>query len=362
MNTTAGNDNVSQLPNKAIVKEEAGAWIVLIDQRPLTKEEALELQQWMGRSAFHRAYLEKLARNWDAMSILQELADMFPIANHEHEVSVPDVVPDEQRQSYGNRLAYWFRPSVWVAGLSVAFILSITLFWPTEVSYIEYQTDIGEQASWQLKDGSQLKLNTNSQVELDFSEGVRMVRLLQGEANFDVAKNPNRPFVVYAGSGMVWAVGTAFNVRYNASGIVDVTVTEGTVKVYAEADVEKLSSDPVTEPLREAIATAGQSVQYKEVIQPETAVTHAELDKKLAWHQGNLVFSGETLEQVLTEISRYTDKELIINDPDIRHIQIGGYYRTDDIAALLDTLSKGFGLDVQQVAENRVLLSNKHLK
>lgn len=347
----ASRTKVTGLPNKALVKEEAGAWITRIDQGQLSAAEIADLQAWMGRSSFHRSYLEKLAENWDAMSVLEELAEMFPIAHETYS-------GEQAGLTIGSRIKYQLNTATWMVGLAAGCAFVIAMIWQYEFSSIEYQTNIGEQARWELNDGSQLKLNTNSRVEVDFSESIRVVHLLQGEASFDVAKNPNRPFLVYAGSGMVWAVGTAFNVRYISSGVVDVTVIEGTVKVYAETNVDKLLPDSVIEPMREAIATAGQSVQYKEVIIPEQALA-SDLDKKLAWQQGALIFSGETLEQALLEIARYTDKELLIVDPGIKDIQIGGHFKTHDIDALLDTLSKGFDLKVQQGPGNKILLSNK---
>ena len=70
---------VAPFPNQSAIKQEAGAWIVKIDSAPLTAKEAAELQRWMAQSDFHKQYLEKLAKNWDAMGILQELSALFPI-------------------------------------------------------------------------------------------------------------------------------------------------------------------------------------------------------------------------------------------------------------------------------------------
>ena len=74
-----------------------------------------------------------------------------------------------------------------------------------------------------------LTLNTDSELSVDYSGDNRIIHLSRGEVNFDVAKDPHRPFVVYAGDGLVWAVGTAFNVRLIEDSV-DLTVTEGRVK------------------------------------------------------------------------------------------------------------------------------------
>ena len=86
------------------------------------------------------------------------------------------------------------------------------------------------------------------------------------------------------------------------------------------------------------------------------------LEQKLAWQKGALVFKGETLEQAITEIARYTDKELIIVDPSIKNLRVGGHFKTDDIDGLLATFSQGFDIEHVQVAENKIHFSRKNLQ
>ena len=215
-----------------------------------------------------------------------------------------------------------------------------------------------------MPDSSHINVNTDSRIEIDFSGDLRIVRLLHGEASFDVAKNPNRPFVVYAGKGMVWAVGTAFNVRYTSSAV-DVVVTEGTVKVYAEAESDASISllteqrAPADRPVvKEVLATAGQSVRYAGAIEEHQTSPSVDFERRLAWREDSLVFQGETLESALQEISRYTSKQLVILDEDIKSLPVGGHFKTDDIDGLLASLGRGFNLKVAQVGDHRIELSN----
>jgi transmembrane sensor len=226
-----------------------------------------------------------------------------------------------------------------------------------------------------------------------YSDKRREVRLNRGEANFEVVKNTRQPFVVRAGDGLVWAVGTTFNVRYTHPAgdtdktAVNVMVTEGTVKVFtdiAKVSQAKLTVDPKelqqeqlavvntqstgknTQPekpslknQRQSLLTAGQSIRFTEVINDKEVLPQAQIEKQLAWHNGVIIFDGETLEQALLEVSRYTDKELRIVDPAIRNIPVGGHYKTNNIDALLASLSDGFGIAVKSVGDNRVHLSAK---
>ena len=327
-----------------------------IDQGELAAWEIAELRAWLARGSFHRDYLEKLARNWDAMAVLQELADIFPLDTGE------PAAPESARSR-----GFW-RPARAGLGAAAAAALLLLVFMRPGLDSApdtdHYLTRIGERAEWQLPDSSHMHVNTDSRIEIDFTGDLRIVRLLHGEASFDVAKNPNRPFVVYAGKGMVWAVGTAFNVRYTSSAV-DVVVTEGTVKVYAETESDNpilLLTErqaPADRPaLKEVLATAGQSVRYAEVIQEHRTSPGVDFERRLAWRKDSLVFRGETLESALQEISRYTSKQLVILDEDIKSLPVGGHFKTNDIDALLASLGRGFNLKVAQVGDHRIELSN----
>ena len=93
-----------------------------------------------------------------------------------------------------------------------------------------YRTQVGERRVIALKDGSHVHLNTGSTIEVALKKDRRLVRLVKGEAMFEVAHDRQRPFLVDAGSAQMRAVGTAFNVRIREN-IVELTVTEGSVAV-----------------------------------------------------------------------------------------------------------------------------------
>ena len=354
---------VSAFPDVATIKDEAGAWLVCLDRGELTAQETEALRDWLSRSEFHREYLHKLASNWDDMAIMSELAELFPLPN------------TEQRQRTGGTGRRWwpglriplFAASATGAELLLFVAVSSPPFVdePPRTPFVEdsYYTAIGEQRSFGLQDGSTISLNTNSRARVDFSGSHRIVRLQQGEVNFQVANDPERPFVVYVGSGMVWAVGTAFNVRLT-SGVVDVTVTDGTVKVFADvsatesATLLQADGDP-PEGGKVTIVDAGQAVQYGEVVRTVTPVSSDELTRKLAWQQGALIFQGEPLEQAIKEIARYTEQKFVIVDPSIRDRRIGGHFKSGDIETLLATLDDGFNIQSEQVAPNLIHLSAK---
>ena len=365
------NENVTALPNRAEIKQQAGDWLVILDRGDITVQQQLELQQWLARSDYHREYLEKLAKNWDSMAIMQQLSELFPLqetalqADHS---ARPAYAGLRQLATDYNR---WFTDNtrLAVSGLAAALLLAALL--PLLVSTPgQYATGIGEQLTLTLRDGTEVALNTNSRLAVDYTPEHRVVRLLQGEAHFTVEKNPQRPFIVYAGDGLVWAVGTAFNVRYT-SAVVDVTVTEGRVKVIPDVPDDTAAAlaqpqpliSPSTTPLgaREALIEVGQAVQYntdnKQITAYSKALSEESMAQKTAWQQGALVFNGEPLSKAIDEISRFTQKQIVIADPALSDIRVGGYYKLNNIEALLASLSEGFNFQVDYINDQRIELT-----
>ena len=360
--------------NQEAIEDEAGLWLAKIDGRQLAQEEVRELIAWMRRSDFHREYLITLARQWDGMAALNKLATLFPLSNSE--MATSKNASRNSRSGNSNTAKTKWLP-LWLpalaktgagqAVLAFSLMLVVVVAWQSPLSFNSqqaqqsYTTAVGETERYLLADGSTLTLNTNSLVNVNYSDTQRKVTLIKGEANFDVAKDPSKPFMVYAGSSVVQAVGTAFNVRYTELKEIDVVVTEGRVSVIRQYTH---SPDLPALDIREQAPTlldAGQSVQYSEVaelIEPVPIASDA-LARKLAWQQGSLVFKGESLTQAVAEISRYTNKQLIITDSALGLLAVGGRYRTDDIDNLLTSLADVMDIDLHYLPGDKIQLSAK---
>jgi transmembrane sensor len=356
--------NILHFSQRAAVKQEAAEWLVRLDKGAISKQESDDFKEWLARSDFHQRYLLELAACWDSMAVLKELSEIFPF------ISQRPVTGKVSRRSAKKNI--WNRFAMACsAGLVLLAVATVYFFSSTQ----KFVTNVGQQAAYTLNDGTVIFLNTDSQVEVTYSREERVVNLLQGEVSFDVVKNPVRPFVVYAGNGVVQAVGTVFNVKYIRNAV-DVIVTEGRVKVYGEVTKNVPQSLPnfnIAEKIttvsdqtkgqnasakKEIFLDPGESLRYSDKIdRVELDLKKDVMLRKLAWQKGAIIFQGETLQDALLEISRYTDKELVIVDPVISQTRIGGHYKTDDINALLTALSLGFGIKVEQVSDGQIQLS-----
>jgi transmembrane sensor len=184
-------------------------------------------------------------------------------------------------------------------------------------SKTDYATKIGQTREIVLSDGSIVTLNTNSRVTVEFSQNQRAIRLVQGEALFDVAKNKNRPFVVSAGDTQVRAVGTSFTVSLLPQRPIQVLVREGVV------ELKRSDASPVwVGASTRALAPRGAPI----VAEP---VSVAKLTRDLAWQYGRIAFDNRTLQEAATEFSRYSDVRIIV-DPAVANRTVTGLFASND--------------------------------
>jgi transmembrane sensor len=167
-----------------------------------------------------------------------------------------------------------------------------------------------------------------------------------------------RPFYVSAGRRQFQAIGTTFNLRELPNENVELTVTEGEVKVLHASPRIPESPARRREPITYGEATVG--VSETALVEPGfQLVTHIEPDEvqaRLAWQKGFLVFEDKALEDVLAEMERYTHTRFVVHSPELRTLRIWGKFRTGDVGALRSALRKDFGVFSRKDTRGRVVL------
>jgi transmembrane sensor len=341
--------------------EQACLWLVKLDAGA-SKEDLREIGAWLERDPRHARVLIEAAQMWDQASVLSELAELFPLqATRE--------APSALRKTI------YAAAAVLVAGimLTVGGFLSEfgdtgTVAAPPRVLSAVHETRIGEQKRVALPDGSEIMLNTDTRVEVNYTEAARGVTLVRGEGHFTVAKDATRKFRVQAGSGFVEAIGTAFTVQHILDEVVEVTVTEGEVELTRAvapapgAQSEAAQSPPPAE--REVRLAAGESatvIEAEPEIQRRTVPTQ-QLQQQLAWQHGMLIFQGSSLEEVINQVSRYTPVRIEVDDS-VKDIPIDGLIPAGSLAGDIDSLTltmrETFNVDVTVIDENHIRLSSE---
>ena len=343
---------IYKFPDQDRISDEASLWLARLD-RGLTAQEHKDLQSWMVNDKRHRTTLFRMAELWDKMDTLSRLSDLFP-----------PVAPKQR---------FAFAHATGLVLILAGFIFSWILLQPVVgVGALEqnvlvgtgvYETAIGESSLVELPDKSKVMLNTSTLVHTRYSDEQRYIVLERGEAHFTVARDVERPFVVSAGGQIIQAVGTAFNVKLRDDNLVALVVTEGRVAIGETAE----SSNPFSKLDRKEGVTVRLSQSTPILSEGEAAILDAEeiqiekikpeqLASSLSWQDGNIVFEGETLEEAIREISRYTTVKFEIVDEQIKTVRIAGMFKSGDINGLLMTLYENFSISSQQVNNEHILL------
>lgn len=340
--------NVIPLQTDESIYDDASLWVARLD-RGLSKDETRALRRWLNQSSRHRECLLEMADLWDRMDSLAVLSELFdPPARSVH--------------------GKWFGlGSAAAVAASVLFVVSaLGLFaplmpWDSEkqspgVGAVAqektvYETGIGAHSTVNLPDGTRMLLNTNTLVSVTYSDNERLLDLSRGELHVEVEHDPSRPLRVKAGGKVVEAVGTAFNVYLMDDEDVDVIVTEGVVHV------KSAHENAIDEPVQELIK--GQKLSIR-ALQPKYvgAVNETHIEDRLSWRDGNLVFRGESLQEALAEVSRYTTLDFKIADPEVAQVRIAGLYKAGDVDGLLLALRENFDIEHHRTADGTVILSS----
>jgi ferric-dicitrate binding protein FerR (iron transport regulator) len=222
-------------------------------------------------------------------------------------------------------------------------------FWLTTLNKTldagQFATNAGQIEQITMKDGSVITLNANSSVEFKVTEKSREIKL-QGMAHFEVAKNPNAPFVIESNNNKVTVLGTGFDVQSYTGKPLQVTVNHGKVKV------EKLSNSSTM--LESVILTKGMRVR-ENLNQANAANKRSQIfavDSNVnldavKWESGNLIFTNAPIEDLVNAIETRYGKKLQTSTQN-SDLQFTGIFKnTDEFSTVIKTIEIALGLQFE---------------
>jgi len=207
----------------------------------------------------------------------------------------------------------------------------------------DFRTTVGERRVVTLSDGSKLSLDADSEVTVRYGKNARSLRLLKGQARFDVAHDKTRPFSVIAGRQKVIATGTAFNIDMAGPKVL-VTLIEGHVVVLDEYGED--GAVPVQPKVIEL--KAGQQLSSTPSTPPEIA--QANIQRVTAWTIGQLMFDDEPLSSVVERVNRYGGTQIVISDSRVGAMKISGVFNAGDVLGFVEIVTHY--LPVRAVSED----------
>ena len=323
------NDDHVQSRRRA---DEAAGWLARLNTTKISNTDLDAFWAWR-RDPLNRAAYERMEDFNAAAGRLKDDPDL-KAAVHEAMTRRPwwrDILA-----------ALSFPRGALVAGALAAGVAAVLLLAPDRGGQ-RHTTEVGEQVTVRLDDGSKVQLNTNSALRVRFDKSERKLVLERGQAFFDVAHDPTRPFIVDAGEARVRAVGTRFDVR-RGDGEVEVTLAQGKVEV-----------TPGQAGARTWTLSQGQHIR----IDPkrlEDGPSQADLDVATAWTSGRMYFHDAPLAQAVAEVNRYNRKKILLGAGAPRDMKINGAFDAGDTEGFVAAAAEGLGLEVARKADGVIEL------
>ena len=386
-------------PLSGEILDEATTWFVEFLEGEVSKAAREDFIAWLRTSPEHiRAYLQVTAHWEEAQTLskaslpsVDELVALAREPTNANVISIGSRASEgpEERESMKSlarraseapmRTHHRLRRFFIAASVAISMLGASAVYW-LEFQRGVYSTDIGEQRSIRLDDGSTVELNARSKIRVALHEHERDVELIEGQALFRVAKDHARPFIVHSGETNVLAVGTQFDV-YKHHGETTVTVVEGRVAVFpsnlptaapapnltvpalsealqgnppeSNPHTARVKSDPpppqgsaeiaglpeaeeAAAPKGEIFLGAGEQLTVSGTSMDKAA--HADVAAATAWIQKQIVFNSTPLSQVVDEFNRYNTRQLVITDPRISDTKISGEFSSSNPDSLLKGL------------------------
>ncbi len=313
MSTESANDD--QKMHQKVLEDVAIEWIARLRATDVTDAERAEFATWLAEDPAHAGAFDDMLDLWGLTGQIETVPE-----------NVVEFRTDRKR---------------WIPLAAAATILlsfAVLLLNPQSTSY---ETILGEQRRVLLSDGTTVYLNTSTELTVQYSDTQRNVELSDsGEAYFEVAKDPARPFTVRTRRGTATALGTAFNV-YAGQNATEVAVTEGLVAVARLGErARKLAAN------ESALITSADVVRLAEPNAGETA----------AWRTGRLVYSDVRLEDLLEDLNRYVPQPMAVANEQLGELRISAVLQLQEQQAMVQALAGTLDLEWTTVSDNLILL------
>ncbi len=347
------------------VEDQASFWLVRLSASDCSPEDRFAFEAWKQDNPEHEAMYLRLQREnalLDRHMTDPQILEMLEEARID---SQPTLWSQVRTKKFG-------MISGGFAAVAASFVLAFMVLTGTLSSTEQpgtqiaemapvlefYETAIGERSNITLSDSSVLAINTNTRIEVEFTASQRLVRLIKGQAFFEVEKDVERPFVVEAGGKRVVALGTAFDVRFDAENVVEVTLVEGRVQVDDIVDDtgDVLISPVLPAPSQSIELNPGERLVAR--LDADAEIVATDTIEETSWRKGQLVFRQRALKSVIEEMDRYSTQNLILSDDErVQELMVSGVFNSGGRASsFVNALEAMHPLRAERTGPNELTL------
>jgi transmembrane sensor len=339
---------MDQDTDKISLHEVAAVWYLRVSAEQATAETRAALETWLAGSPDHRAAFEAINRTWSQLKA----------ATHDPQILE---LRHEAALRLSRKTSQVVRPLRWAAvalifltiGTALAFMIPGVGADRSPIAWLagrwharddgRYVTKTGERLSIALEDGSQVTLNTQTELRVAYTSATRSVQLVRGQAFFEVAKNALRPFVVEAQDRRFVAVGTAFDVRI-AGDEVEITMLAGTVRAEGPG-----AGSPMVTTIR-----AGEQLTTGPRAQGRVYPTDPE--RVISWQRGQVIFDNTRLGDAIDEINRYSETRIALADAGLADLRLSGSFATGNTNVFVEAITRYFPIQIEHEDSRAIVL------
>lgn len=351
------------------VRAAAACWVAQLHDEERHPDLEARVDVWLGESDQHRLAFARLTRAWERAGKLQ--------SHGSSAVSGGRVTGGREAARAQVRTRRHVAPWATLVAATLVLAVGAAVYTFDDHAIV---SGIGERRVRLLPDGTRVALNTNTRIEVNYKKAERRIRLVRGEARFDVAEHANWPFVVSVDGEEIRALGTSFIVRHEDASIggneagkggdadVAITLVEGRISVATGAG----NDAAVSSRIEDAVARTGaaelrdsQAPAAEQILAPGerllisrqrgSSVDRPDLTRLTAWQQGRVEYDATPLAEAVTEMNRYSKSHIVVLDSKIAGLRIGGVFRAGDRDEFVRIVAAAFALKVERRGDDIVL-------
>ena len=314
------------------IEQQASDWIVKLETGAMLDGDEERFVDWISADEAHSLAFAQAEQTWQLMHQVTKESEEKEVVNNQNKVDSsfrPKLLP----------IAASFLILAFTVILGNSLWLSMTA---------DYYTSTGTRAEYSLSDGSVITLNTGSAIDVSMTADSRHINVLKGEIYVAVAPDKERPFVVQAGNMRVTALGTEFLVHKKDNQDALVVVTEHSVRVENKSDKSHT-----------LVLAVGESVVLDNDRQQLRDKTQVNYHQESAWLKGKYVFTNQTLDVVIEELSRYHKGKIIITDDSLKTLTLNGVLDLDEPLTSLNNLTYTLPIKIRNITPYLVLIEKE---
>ena len=332
------------------IENEASDWFILNTTSTPTSLQEKEFQTWLSASPLHADTYQMFAKIWeDLAQVPQESfsgTDTALDKNREYMEAATHDMP-----TLWQRVSDWLFPKsnyIALASVSLFFISAFIFFSPESDEINSYMTARGEISDLTLEDGSKITLSADSQIDVKMSNDMRDIKLVKGQAFFDVATTQDAsggkmPFEIHSGMMKIKVIGTQFEVHLRNEKAI-VSVAEGVVEVSTRG------GQPVRLTQGQQVAVIGDNYDRIGEIISEEAATN------FSWRAGRLTYRDAFLTEIIEDANRFHTGTITLGHKNLENLRVTTSFRVDQIKEMTLMLEQLLPVKVYEESQDRILI------